>query len=334
MERIVVGLDCGIPDNTRMSDGIHLLIPFASSIGDGCMQALRGLELPHLEKLLARLVPGQAQAAGEFSLSMPYETVLAREFGLPIEDGCIPWAAWQVHQAGRDAGTRAWAFVTPCHWRVGTGHVAMDHPHNLQLDAPDSKSLLAAMQPYFEADGIVLEYDAPTLWLAHGEIFRGLPTASLDRVVGRPIDDWMPRTPQAGPLRRLQQEMQMLLYTHQVNEERTRGGLQPVNSFWLSGAGALPAVHAVAAPAGLQIVNYLRDAALLGDWRAWAAAWKQIDAREMPRLLQAFNEGRTVALTLCGERGAQTWSSAGAGWLRRLSAPFARKQAAMLLAPL
>jgi hypothetical protein len=297
---------------------------------EGCAQALRGLELPHLEKLLARLSPGEPETGSELSLSMPCETVLARECGLPLDDGRIPWAAWQVHQAGRDTGSHAWAFITPCHWRVGTGHVAMDHPHNLQLDAQDSKSLLAAMQPYFEADGIALEYDAPTLWLAQGEVFRGLPAASLDRVVGRTIDDWMPRTPQAGPLRRLQQEMQMLLYTHHVNEERGGRGLQPVNSFWISGAGALPA-GAATAPGGLQIVNHLRDAALLGDWPAWAAAWRQLDAQECPRLLQTLGEGRRVAVTLCGERSARTWSSEGGGWLRRLSAPFARKQAAMLL---
>jgi len=303
-------------------------------MGEGCVQALKALDLPHLEKLLARLEPGDAEPGSELSLSMPYEKVLAREFGLPVDDGRIPWAAWQVNEAGRDTGGHAWAFITPCHWRVGTGHVAMDHPHNLQLDAQDSKNLLAAMQPYFEADGIALEYDAPTLWLAHGEIFRDLPTASLDRVVGQSIDDWMPRTPQAGPLRRLQQEMQMLLYTHQVNEERGRGGLQPVNSFWISGTGALPPAHPAPAPHGLQIVNYLRDAALLGDWAAWTAAWKQLDAKECPRLLQALGEGRPVAITLSGERSARTWSSAGAGWLRRLSAPFSRKQAAMLLEPL
>jgi len=297
-----------------------------------CVQALRTLALPQLEKLLARLAPAARDEGDEFTLSMPYERVLAREFGLHLEDGRIPWAAWQVRQAGSDAGPHAWAQITPCHWRIGTGHVAMDHPHDLQLEARDSRALLAAMQPFFEADGIALEYDAPTLWLARGEIFRDLPAASLDRVIGRTIDDWMPRTPRAGSLRRLQQEMQMLLYTHDVNEERASRGLLPVNSFWISGAGALPVQLAPAAPAGLQIVHYLRDAALLADWRAWAAAWQELDAKECPRLAAALAEGRSVALTLCGERSAQTWSSdAGGGFLRRLGAPFARKRAAMLL---
>ncbi len=315
-----------------MSDSVHLLVPFASSIAEGCGQALRGLALPQLERLLGRLALAHTDGGGESTLSVPHERVLAREFGLPVEDGRIPWAAWQLFLGGRDPGEQAWAHITPCHWQVGTGHVSMGHPHDLQLDARDSQALLAAMRPFFEEDGITLEYDAPTRWLAQGELFRNLPTASLDRVVGRTVDGWMPRTPEAGKLRRLQQEMQMLLYTHEVNEARERGGLAPVNSFWASGTGALPSTHAMAAPPGLQIVHYLRDTALLGDWRAWAAAWQELDAKECPRLLQALADGRAVTLTLCGERSAQTWSSASAGgWLHRLGALFARGKAVALL---
>jgi hypothetical protein len=295
-----------------MSDSVHLLIPFAYALSDGCAQAARSVSLPQLERLLARLAPGRKDAGDEWTLSMPHERVLAREVGLPAADGLIPLAAWQVRQAGRDPGEKAWACITPCHWRVGRDHVAMDHPQDLQLDAAASRALLAAMQPYFEQDGITLEYDAPTLWLAHGEVFRELPVASLDRVVGRTIDPWMPRTPHARTVRRLQQEMQMLLYTHPVNEERTRGGLLPVNSFWVSGTGALPPAVG-APPAGLQITQYLREAALLEDWRAWAAAWQQLDGEECTRLSGELDRGQSIALTLCGERHAQTWTSEGAG---------------------
>ena len=225
-----------------MSDSAHLLIPFASSRDEGCAAALAMLALPHLEKLLARLAPAAIDSGDEATLSMPHERVLARACGLPADDGRIPWAAWQVAQAGREAGATAWAHITPCHWQVGQDHVAMGHPHDLQLEARESQALLAAMQPFFEGDGIALEYDSPTLWLARGEVFRDLATASLDRVVGRAVDNWIPRAPEARALRRLQQEMQMLLYTHDVNEERGRAGLAPVNSFWVSGTGALPAL--------------------------------------------------------------------------------------------
>ena len=311
-----------------MSDGLHLLVPFAACAGDTCRTTLRTLDLPQVDRLLARLAPAAADLGDPHALSVPHERVLAREAGLPGEDGRIPLAAWQVRQSGRDPGTAGWAWITPCHWRVGTDHVFMHHPQDLQLDAADSQALLEAMRPYFEQDGLTLAYEAPTRWLASGPLFGGLAVASLDRVVGRVIDPWMPRSEAARPLRRLQQEMQMLLYTHPVNEARTRGGLLPVNSFWASGCGVLPAGAPAAAPAGLQLTHSLRDAALLQDWPAWAAAWQQLDARDGARLLQALDAGRDVALTLCGEAGARTWRSAGAGWGRRLAGLWPRRRTA------
>lgn len=318
-----------------MSDSVHLLIPFAACSAPGCREALRGLALPQLEKLLARMAPSTAQppiTGDEYTLSPPHERALAAACGLAAPDGQIPWAAWQVQQAGQDVGPdgHAWAWITPCHWRVATDHITMTHPQALQLDAQDAQALLAAMQPYFEQDGIALQYDAPTKWLAHGEVFRGLATASLDRVIGRNIDAWMPEAAQAAALRRLQNEMQMLLYTHEVNEARVRGGQMPVNSFWVSGTGALPKTPPgapaapLAPPPGLQITHYLRDAALREDWPAWAAAWQELDARDGSRLVQALARGDAVTLTLCGERNAQTWTGASsggllarlAGWLR------------------
>jgi hypothetical protein len=315
-----------------MSDGVHLLIPFAVCSAPECATALRGLALPQLEKLLGRLEAGTADRGDEHTLSMPHERALARENGLSAPDGCIPWAAWQVAQAGRDPQDAAWAWITPCHWRVETDHVAMGHPQQLHLDAAESRALLEAMRPFFEQDGIQLEYDAPTRWLARGEIFRELATASIDRVVGRTIDEWMPRAPQAKTLRRLQQEMQMLLYTHPINEERVRGGLLPANSFWASGTGALPPSHDTAPPPGLQITHYLRDAALLGDWQAWGAAWQQLDAKECARLNQAVEAGGDVKLTLCGERRAQSWARPGRrAWARGIRSMFRRTRAAELL---
>ena len=315
-----------------MSDGVHLFVPFASAMSEGCKQALRPLALTHLEKLLARLAPVHTEAGDEFTFSMPHERALARLCGLPGDDGRIPWAAWQVEQAGRKADDKAWARITPCHWTVGQNHIDMSHPQDMRLQAGESRLLLEAMQPFFEQDGIALEYDAPTLWLAQGELFRDLPTPSLDRVVGRTIDEWMPRSPEGRALRRLQQEMQMLLYTHPVNEERTRGGLLPVNSFWASGTGALPARHAARVPPGLEVTHYLRDAALVGNWRSWAGAWQQLDAGECARLVKALDAGEAVTLTLCGERNARTWSSRPAGALRRrLGGLFTGRQAAAVL---
>ena len=301
-----------------MSDGAHLLIPFAACLEPGSRAAAQKLQLPQLQRLLARLEPSATDAGDPRSLSPPHERVLAATCGLAAPDGCLPWAAWQVQQAPGDAAGQAWAWITPCHWHVATDHIVMQHPLELRLDAADSKALLTAMQPFFDQDGIALQYHAPTRWLARGELFRGLAAASLDRVMGRDIDDWVPRAAAAAPLRRLQQEMQMLLYTHAVNDERMRGGLLPVNSFWASGTGMLPAGHRSAPPAGLLVPQQLRDAALLRDWTGWAAAWQQLDDLQCRQLNTDLDRGQPVALTLCGESNARSWAGRETGWWRRL----------------
>ena len=309
-----------------------MLVPFAACSAAECAQALQGLALPNLQRLARRLGVESADLGDPASLSPPHERALARAQGLEAADGLIPLAALQVRHADPAEPGAGWAWIHPAHWRVGADHIAMAHPQELHLDAEDSHALLEAMRPWFAEDGITLAYDAPLRWLAQGDLFRHLPTASLDRVAGRRIESWLPSGATGAPVRRLQQEMQMLLYTLPLNDARERGGQLPVNSFWVSGTGALPPHADIGPVPGLQVSPYLRDAALLGDWHAWAAAWQQLDAREFARLLKDLDQGRPVRLTLCGEVGARTWSSAAphGGW-RRLTQFFAAPSAASLL---
>lgn len=307
----------------------HLLIPAAASDSEGCRAALAGLRLPQLERLLARLTPTTRDDGADTSLSPPHERALARLYGLDGADGQIPWAAWQASAAP----DQAWAFITPCHWQVMTDHIVMAPPETLGLEEAESRAVLAAVRPFFEEDGIQLDYAAPTRWLARGEIFRGLATASLDRVVSavgsRNVDDWMPPTAQGGPLRRLQSEMQMLLYTHPVNDARAGRGLAPINSFWVSGSGALATQPAPADAPALPL--QLLQAAQHEDWAAWATAWQQIDASACAGLLQALDQGAPVQLTLCGERNAHSFAAMPRGMVQKITGLFKRPRLAGVL---
>ena len=303
-----------------MSDTHHLLIPHAASTAEGCRQALQGLALPHLDRLLARLGPWPAQSdSGEdTSFSTPHERALARALGLPAEDGRIPWAAWH-----RRAPDGAWAFVTPCQWQVGADHVTLRDPAALGLDEAASRALLAIVSPWFAEDGIALHYDQPTRWLAGGALFDGLATASLERVLLRDVRAWMPDAKQARTLHRLHSEMQMLLYTHAFNDERAARGLPPVNAFWVHGAGALPGqVPDAALQAMPEMPMALRDAALREDWRAWAQAWAALDAGHVAALLRRAERGAPVRLTLCGERNALAFHTAPRSLTQRIQGLF------------
>lgn len=294
-----------------MSDTTHLLIPYAASASPGCQQALQELALPHLDPLLARLSPHPAHSDSgeETSFSAPHERALARALGLPAQDGRIPWAAWHRHQQGLSTNGDAWAFVTPCQWQVSTDHVTLRNPEHLSLDEAASRALLAIVSPWFAEDGITLHYDQPTRWLASGPLFAQLATASLERVLQRDVRAWMPDVKQARTLHRLHSEMQMLLYTHAFNDERSARGLPVINSFWVHGTGLLPspAPSATTAPT---VPATLRDAALNEDWRTWAAAWTALDAGPVADLLRQAEGGAPVLLTLCGERNALAFHSA------------------------
>jgi hypothetical protein len=307
---------------------MHLLIPYAFCRSEGCATALPTLKLAQLEKLLARLTPEPLNTGDAFSLSPPHERALAHALGLPLADGLIPWAALQAMQSGLPGG--AWAFITPCHWRVGAKRAAMGGLTLPQFSEPDSRSLLAAMQPYFTEDGIELHYWQPHCWLARSERFDDLATAALERVVGRDVQSWLPQGPQAVTLQRLQAEMQMLLYQHPLNDERAARSLPTVNSFWLSGTGTLHEPPAVSEAAPV-VPTALRDAALNENWSAWAQAWHALDNTECAALMAALGRGEPVQLTLCGERNHLVFRSTPQTFLDRLRTRLATRNPSTFL---
>jgi hypothetical protein len=216
----------------------------------------------------------------------------------------------------------------------------MGDPAHLQMDADTDAQLFEAMQDFFAQDGIALYPFAPGQWLAQSDVFANLPTASLDRAIGRNIDPWLvggvSPTGSATLLRRLQNEMQMLLYTHPVNANRSLA----VNSLWWHGAGALPtnaeiSTHPETGPAKenptnlarssslqifneaqSQVVSNLRKASLQQDWQGWMQAWTLLDQTLFADLQKRVQQGETMQVVLCGEyerhiydtRPASAWS--------------------------
>lgn len=308
----------------------HLLIPFAACSAAAWLPTLESLP-PNTLKRLGQLLQGmqlvQTDRQNPESLSPPHERALARALGLATlqtPDGLLPWAAQDAATHWQAGGDTAWAWITPCHWAVRHLHATLTDPAVLELREDESRTLLALMQPYFETDGITLHYLTPTCWLAEGELFRRLPTASLDRVLARNVDAWLPDAKGAAPLRRLQNEMQMLLYTHPFNDVRDSQRKLPVNSFWISGTGDLPLHNAenVTPKAQVSAPRSLAEAVFREDWAAYAQAWATLDAGEIAGLLARQSAGETVRLTLCGEDSAQTFETHRASPWRRISSLF------------
>lgn len=295
---------------------MHLMIPHASSAAPACREALQGLSLLNLSRLLGLLTPTQRDEGDEYTLSTPHERALALALGLAGAEGMLPWAARLAALDGIETLDLCWGLLSPVHWHVGSDYITMGDPQELQLDEALSRALLEALQPLFEGDGWALVWGAPTRWYVAHESLCGLPTASLDRVIGRNPDLWMPDHPAAKALRRLLSEVQMLLYRHPLNDEREQAGLPAVNSVWLSACGPRQPEHAPAP----QVDERLRAPALHEDWAAWAEAWQALDAGPLRDLLARARSGTPVQLTLSGERHAQRYETTPRSWLGTIKA--------------
>ena len=259
--------------------------------------ALDTLYLPNLQKLLVRM-------ACVSKLSTTPEGVSA--FLMPHE------SAPQLMGARPLLGKEA--IMTPCHWQVGMNEVILLNPKELALNENESRQLLSAIQPYFEEDGLQVVYESPLVWRVTGDLLDGLPLASIDRVVGQNIKPWMPEHQRAKTLQRLQSEMQMLLYQHPVNDERSLKGRWTVNSFWLH--RRLEQLYPDSADFGVALD--LRETVGPFNAKLWQQAWQHLDATLCTSLYQALDQNHEISLSLCSETTWRHYRPQAASWLNKL----------------
>jgi hypothetical protein len=263
--------------------------------------------LPALDALLARLRPAGMIEADDDCPATPLELALARAHGLPGAPGRWPWAAFESGVVGTPC-----AWFRPCHWQLGMGQASLVDPAALALAEDESRALLAAVQPLLAEDGVALRYVRPGAWLAQGELVGGLSAWSMQRALQQPLTREVlaqaPTAAQNAQLRRLQAELQMLLYSHPVNEAREQAGRWPVNALWIDGAGALDAP--LAPDSGVQVESRLTELPPGADAQQIQVAWQAIGASSLAELRRVLDAGGNARLTLCGPRRALTFAPA------------------------
>ncbi len=309
---------------------MHLIIPYAASHHLNGPEAWTGLPLPNLQTLLSLLQRQKVlQDTEPTPLHLPHERLQAQTLGWPSDAQALPWAAWHRAQQGQP-NDHAQAWMTPCHWQVGMDQVVMADPAHLHLSDEESQQLLQAMQPFLQEDGLQVTWHSALMWHAQGPLLAELACASLDRVIGENVKAWMPDSPAARPLQRLQSEMQMLLYNHPVNNARDARRQITVNAFWLHGAGSLPADMPASVPS-LSVSDGLRQSALRGDVQTWRQAWQQIDATALANLLAHLKATGQATLSLCSEHAAHTYTAAPAAWHQKITRLFNKPSPAAAL---
>jgi len=323
--------------------------------------SINSLKVPHLRKIL-KVCGKKSKFTPPFdALNTPAETAYAQAMHWNFADGEIPFAALKAAELKlrppANAKRGAWGFITLCSWQVQHGQVTfIAQAHALGLTHQESDEMLRAMQPYFEEDSIYLLSHPqlnPGQWLAYSEHFKDLASASVSRVTGRIIDDFLIGTgrtknhPSAGLLRRLQNEMQMLLYQHSINDHRS----VPINSFWISATGELTIANskeeafnntALNSESQTQhsigmfdILSHAQDTTadeLSTHLSVWSSAWERFDESVLRTYLDTFLDPKCEAqITLCNDTKCITLSNAKPSWLRRFMQHFNSRQLSTLL---
>ena len=316
----------------------HLFIPLATWPSHAG-QAATPLDqaLPHLAQLLGTWfadTPLAVAADWVTPIERCYADALGWHASRATTSDPLPLAALQ--DQATDAVPCAW--VRPVHLISSMNDVRVCDPSVLRLSAAEAQPLFQALAELCKEDGLQLDMRTPTRWLLRGEALRHIRTPSLALAANQHIADYQPflpdsvhtstPTPESGEakgnlqwLLRLQNEAQMLFYTHPVNDARHAQRRPEVSGIWVEGAGAV-ATPAATAPTK-QVIWCDALSAHADDAHAWQAAWRALDSDSLAPLL-ANPAGTGDAVTFGNATHAITWRRRAPTWWRRAKQPWQR----------
>ncbi len=288
-------------------------------------EVCKGLALPALSLLLGR---GQ--------LTRQTCTLSERKASLLPAGDASPASRFAA-QCELDPSTN-WLLADPVHLRIDRDRALLADVGVMRLSQTEADQLLGSLNHHFAEDGLRFHAPRPDRWLLSLPTPAGAAFTPLQDAVGENVNQHLPRGEDGLRWSRLLNEMQMLLYTHPVNDERESRGELAVNSVWLWGqqaarsslpihggwqtvltddddaqqaalrggldADAAPYAYAGLAEAGLGSRNVLVEvdallaAAQYRDAWGWREALQRLEADWFAPLLAALKRGEVSELTL------------------------------------
>ena len=263
------------------------------------------------DALLRMLARGQVKW-----LDAGREAHLCQQFGVAKQQDW-PWAAlarlgldWPVDHA-------YWMLASPVHLQLQRDSFSLALPAPLVLSAEESEVLRNSINQHFSGEGFELLPGAQGHWHLRLASVPALSTTPLNTVAGRDIASWLPQGQDAQRWRQRLNEIQMLLFSHDLNQAREARGELPVNSLWLHGGGVLPgkaqavpykvygddaSLRGLAALAGVKHASWVGLPALLHAAPAHAlvlASSAELGTGWCALLWQALHARRIQQLEIC-----------------------------------
>ena len=191
--------------------------------------ACAGLQLPALEKLLAR---AEAMPLSTDTL----EAWLCEAFG--VDD--LALAALTLQADGVAPGSAYCLRADPVHIRLQREQMVLQA--GVVPSEEEAAQLCASLNAHFFGSGMHFIAPHPQRWYLQLAEAPALHTHPLSRVAGRDVRAFLPQGGDALHWHAVFNEIQMLFFTHAVNQAREERGEPAINSVWLWGGGYVTSV--------------------------------------------------------------------------------------------
>ncbi|MDH3672642.1 MAG: hypothetical protein OES46_16040, partial [Gammaproteobacteria bacterium] len=209
-----------------------LLGPKSSANGDGLSPSP---PTPTLEMLLARADRQRVDRSPDF------EAMMFELFDIDVDtDHDLPVApvTRALDLGVIDKGW--WLRADPVHLRADRDRLILADNKVLGITQDEADGLVSEIMEVYAEDGWVLKAARPDRWYLKPTHVPKLNTIPLPAVIGRDINDCLPRGEDYRTWHTILNEVQILLHTAKTNAERERRGAPSVNSVWFWGGGRLP----------------------------------------------------------------------------------------------
>lgn len=246
---------------------------------------LDALDCPALTTLLAR---SQLRRRPPQSL----EATLGDAFDQP--DG-VGYAALRL--LGEDehstTGEACWLCADPVHLRLHQEQLILADGRSLAVTVDEAREVIEELNRQFSDSGH-FHYGAADRWYLRLPATTRLGTFEvlpLSAVSGRRVGRQLPETTELRWLRRLLNELQMVLHDHPVNQRREEQAQPTINSLWLWGGGSSPVA------ASLGFTGIWGDAPLLrGLARHFSIPWQPLPSHADDLLNRSTRADRQLLL--------------------------------------
>lgn len=133
-----------------------------------------------------------------------------------------------------------WLRADPVLLRPTLDNLILFPGNHLAITQAEAEALVSTLNHLFAEDGLTFYAPTSERWYVHCQHVPAATFTELQYVLGRQIDGFLPTGKHALLWHRYLNEIQMLFYTHPVNEARSLAKQQMISSLWFWGGGYYP----------------------------------------------------------------------------------------------